>query len=77
MTRCNKCPYSYYDYEENYTSCRLEERKTFPESIWNYYKGECRIPLFILKILHKREMKAEAKYWGDLSEETVCKSQGW
>lgn len=68
MSKCNKCPYSYFDYEENYLSCRVEERKAIPDSIWNYYKGECRIPLFILKILHKRYMKAEADNWAEYYE---------
>ena len=67
MSKCSKCPYSYYDYQENYTDCSLCDYKDFPIIFWNENKCRCRIPLFVLKVMHKRDMKAEAKYWGDLS----------
>lgn len=77
MSKCSKCPYNYYDYEEYCTDCSLSDYKEFPLILWNENKCRCRIPLFILKIMHKKDMKAEANYWGDIDEETICKMQGW
>lgn len=77
MRKCRKCPYHYFDYEENHGSCSLDESLELPVPLWNENKCRCRIPLFVLKIMHKRDMKTEAKYWKDLSEETICKNQGW
>ena len=77
MSKCNQCPYNYYDYEGNYTDCSLYDVRNPSLILWNENKCRCRIPLFVLKIMHKRDMKAEDKHWGDLSEETVCKNQGW
>lgn len=77
MSKCNICPYHYFDYGENCSFCSLDESLELPVPLWNENKDRCRIPLFVLKIMHKRDMKAEAKYWKDLSEETICKNQGW
>ena len=71
MSKCNQCPYNYYDYEGNYTDCSLYDVRNPSLILWNENKCRCRIPLFVLKIMHKRDMKAEDKHWGDLSEETT------
>lgn len=63
MSKCNKCPYNYYDYEENCNDCSIYD---YPLILWNENKCRCRIPLFLLRIMHKRQIKAELKYWGDL-----------
>lgn len=61
MSKCNKCPYNYYDYEENGSDCSMYN---IPLVLWNEDKCRCRIPLFILKIMYKRYMKTEAELWG-------------
>lgn len=64
MSKCNQCPYNYYDYEGNYTDCSLYDVRNPSLILWNENKCRCRIPLFVLKIMHKRDMKAEDKHWG-------------
>ena len=79
MSKCNYCPFQYFDYEENCNFCKIEEylEEKLPRFMFSDKTCSCRVPMFILKLWHKKEMKSLNEYFRSLSKDDVCKGQGW